>query len=228
MIRNRYVLISSALIALFGCSIDERDVVLGAGLPGQVGAAVPDAGGGSARLEVFPTTIDFGRVATGFQARGRITLSNAGDAPLAVPVVTWATPDADFGLLQNQCLAPLKPGERCELRVSLLPSRASALSAALRIDAHEGGSLDVSMAGEGLAAGNLILAPTPGYSKIWGAYCSAPAGRACLPSPTRARPPAARWRCTSAAQSSCSRHPAACPGSVSPARPLWSRGKPAR
>jgi hypothetical protein len=149
------------MILVAGCSVDDRRVLASA-VPGSIGfGGGPDAGVG-AQLEVSPSALNFGRVALGFLARERVTLHNAGNAPLAVPSLSWASPDVDFGLLQNPCLEELQPDESCELRLSLQPSREGALSAALHVVSAAGGSVDVPMTGEGLPAGNLILAPAPG------------------------------------------------------------------
>lgn len=147
---------------LASCALDDRILSIGPRPFGAVGAGAADAGSGTARLELAPGAVDFGRVSMGFQARERLQLRNAGNAAMGVPAVSWSTQDADFELLQNQCLSVLAPGQSCELRVSMLPSRAMPLGAALRIDAQEGGSFEVPLRGEGLVAGNLILAPAPG------------------------------------------------------------------
>jgi len=153
------VYIVSAVIALAGCALDER--VLSTG-PSDFGVGSADAGGGTARLELAPGALDFGRVTMGFLARERILLRNTGSARMGVPAVGWSAQDADFGLLQNACLSALEPGDTCELRVSLLPSRAESLNAVLRVQVPEGGSSEVPLHGEGLVAGNLIFSPAPG------------------------------------------------------------------
>lgn len=156
---KKYVCIGSAMACVAGCSLDERRLVTSTALDG-IGVGGPDAGVG-AQLELSPTALNFGRVTMGFQARQRVTLHNAGGAPLEVPNFSWAVADPAFGLLQNPCLAELQPGESCELRVSLLPSREGGIDATLHVAAGASG-IDVPMTGEGLVAGDLILAPAPG------------------------------------------------------------------
>jgi hypothetical protein len=155
------ILVASSMALVAGCALDDDRRLVTSAIPSEIGFAGPDAGA-RAQLELSPSALDFGRVTMGFLARERITLHNAGGAPLEVPSFSWAVQDPDFGLLQNPCLSELQPDERCELRLSLLPSRAGTLSAALHVVTAAGDSADVQMRGEGLAAGNLILAPAPG------------------------------------------------------------------
>jgi hypothetical protein len=162
MLWKHYALIASAMVLVGGCSLDERRLVTAVAPngPNGIGFAGPDAGA-RAQLELDPTALNFGRVTMGFQARERLTLRNSGSAPLDVPSFGWSVADPDFGLLQNPCLIELLPDESCELRVSLLPSRTGALGASLGVTSSAS-DIDVQMTGEGLAAGDLILAPAPG------------------------------------------------------------------
>jgi hypothetical protein len=162
-------LVGILLLCGFGaagsCSFDDREVQLAFPLLGDAGV-VPGLGPSAAmvpQLEVTPATIDLGWVTTGFSARASIRIANSGGAPLDVPTVALAAgSDADFAIIQNQCLAALAPGERCEIRVQVVPSRAAELRAVVHVEGSGGLAADVVLNAEGLAAGDLILAPSPG------------------------------------------------------------------
>src|SRR5688572_22853773 len=144
--------------AVVGCDIDKRGVALdsvgsdaGAEVPG--GAAVVGVG---PRLEVTPPSVNLGWVTTGFAARARLTLRNTGDAPLAAPRIDWATgSDPDFVVIQNLCEAEIAPGQSCEVRLQVVPSRAGALAGTLEVRSSAS-SADVGVAALGMQAGDLI------------------------------------------------------------------------
>jgi hypothetical protein len=151
------------------CSFDEREVQL-TGLGG-------DAGGGASTeilaltplLEVRPSSVDLGAVTTGFASRARLTITNGGTGALAPPLFAWADGNpADYEIIQNQCLSEVPPGASCDVRVQLVPSRVGVVAAALDISNATGSPVRVPFSGEGLVAGDLILAPAVGSFEDFG------------------------------------------------------------
>ena len=96
-------------------------------------------------------------------------MSNEGNAPLAIPEVTWADPsDADFAIIHNQCLKPVAPNERCELRVQFVPSKAGPSSATLRVAGVAIDAANVPFSGIGLVASELLAVPAAGSFEDFG------------------------------------------------------------
>ncbi len=155
------------------CATDERDVQLAVpnGDPNQ------QPGGpqtetemlqAAPMLEVHPPAVDLGAVTTGFAARARLRVVNAGTGVLPMPVVEWALGSgADYQIIQNQCVSEVPPGGSCDVRVQFVPSQAGLAEAGLRVSAAES-SVTVPFNGEGFAAGNLILTPAVGSFEDFG------------------------------------------------------------
>lgn len=150
------------------CAFDEREVTLAVSGLG-IGGTSSGANGGAAgtaeaplapRLALSTEAIDLGWVTTNFSARARIRVDNLGTAPLPAPAVGFAEGShADFSLIQNECEREVAPGESCELRVQLVPSGSGERAATLEVRSDVGGEARVAVSGQGLAAGDLILAP---------------------------------------------------------------------
>lgn len=160
---------------LLGCGLDSRNpglATLGGGV--EDGGAVPGfgdggLGGGAPRLRLSAASVDLGPVALGFPARARLSVSNEGDAPMGAPDVSWADPsDADFAVVQNQCLKEVAPDEQCELRVQFVPSKAGPSSAALRVAGARAQAAIVPFSGLGLVASGLVVVPAAGSYEDFG------------------------------------------------------------
>jgi hypothetical protein len=157
-----------AVLFLLGCSIDNRQPST------RLGALLPEAGSPpgekpSLELTVVPSYVDLGAVTQGCAARARLRLSNTGSAALAAPVVSWGpTGDSDFRLVQDQCTGALAPGEQCDLRVQVVPSRAGALAGNLEISSEGASSFSVSVAANGLQAGPIVIQPAPASYQDFG------------------------------------------------------------
>ncbi|MEO8178016.1 MAG: choice-of-anchor D domain-containing protein [Deltaproteobacteria bacterium] len=120
-------------------------------------------------LEVQPPAVDLGAVTTGFASRARVKIINSGAASLPTPQVAWSAGNAaDYEIIQNQCQSDVPPGGSCDLRVQLVPSRVGVVEAALEVSSPDGGTAIVPFSAEGLAAGNLILAPAVGSFEDYG------------------------------------------------------------
>jgi hypothetical protein len=152
------------------CALDEREVTLAISGLGVGGTANGTAEGLLApRLALSTDAIDLGWVTTSFSARARIRVENLGTAPLPAPVVGFAAGShADFSLIQNGCDREVAPGESCELRVQLVPSDSGERAATLEVRSDVGGEARVALSGQGLAAGDLILAPIAGSFEDFG------------------------------------------------------------
>lgn len=162
-----------ALASLLGCSIDDRDPTSrGAGSLSVAGAA-GQGGDGSlgpgGTLTVSPANLDLGAVTQGFAARAKLRVTNIGSAPLPAPVVAWAAGgDPDLTLIQDQCIGELAPGEQCDLRVQVVPSRVGILSSTLEISGGSTGNLSVPVQASGLQPGPLVLQPVAGSFQDFG------------------------------------------------------------
>jgi ASPM-SPD-2-Hydin domain-containing protein len=159
----------AAALSLPGCSIDDRTLRLGdSGVVSDVRRLreTPDGGSGLAdgpQLVVAQTALDFGAAVTGFAALGRVVVANGGNAPVGAPLFTLAEgSDPDFSIAQDQCGRELAGGQRCDVRLQLVPSKPGALHAALQIESDPGGMASVELRGEGLSPGDIVLAPAPG------------------------------------------------------------------
>jgi len=167
----------SCCVLCLACALDERNFATLGGIDGGAGAGgfVPDPratdpGSPSApRLALDATPVQLGPVAIGFPSRARLAVSNVGDAALPPPDVSWSeTSDADFSVVQNQCLAAVAPGQSCELRVQLVPTKAGPIAATLRVAGAASGSVDVPFAGLGLVASDVSIAPASGSFEDFG------------------------------------------------------------
>ena len=152
-----------------GCGLDDRLLTLARSRFG--GDAGLDAGSIRAlapRLEVVPASIDLGWVTTGFPARARLTIRNAGDAPLPVPSIGWAAGSAaELTVIQNRCDRDVAPGQTCEVRLQVVPAQPGPLAGTLEVQG-EAGSFDIPVAALGTPAGDLILAPVTGSFEDYG------------------------------------------------------------
>lgn len=177
--RRRFVAwIGLACGIAVGCARDERAVQLVVD-SGSEGAGVNAPGSGETtdigmlqaapELEVTPSAVELGAVTVGFASRARLRISNSGDTALAAPTVAWsADSSADYAIIQNQCLSEVPPGESCELRVQVVPSRTGVTGARLEISAANADSLSVPFSVEGMEPGDLILAPAVGTAEDFG------------------------------------------------------------
>jgi hypothetical protein len=164
------MMVASGLLA-GSCAFDEREVSLAIPGLGVAGGSAGGAGGLAAtpRLAVGTTAIDLGWVTTNFSARARIRVDNLGTAPLPAPAVGFAEGShADFSLIQNGCELEVAPGKSCELRVQLVPRDSGERAATLEVRSDVGGEARVALSGQGLAAGDLILAPVAGSFEDFG------------------------------------------------------------
>jgi len=174
MHRNSWVAASGlalAAVVAASCSLDSRQLTA---LGSASGLSTPDAAGGvlgseeAALLTVEPVSLDFGPAVIGAPSRARLAVVNAGNAPLAVPLVSMLVgSDPDFLILHNQCENAVGPAERCDVRVQLLTSDPGPSSAAIVVEA-DGQTVQVPVSGFGLVAGPLTLAPAAGSSGDFG------------------------------------------------------------
>jgi HYDIN/CFA65/VesB family protein len=167
--------VALALAQALSCSLDTRSVTL-PNLPGEdMGDASPASIGlggnepaAAPMLAVDPASIDFGTAVVGSASRARLTLGNTGDGPLAAPDVSMlAGADPDFAILLSECEDGIDPGERCDVRLQVLPSKPGPSSARVNV-ASTGQALQVPVTAVGLESGPLTLAPAAGSSKDFG------------------------------------------------------------
>jgi len=157
------------VLLLAGCSIDDR--VLSASGTGSLSPGGSGGGGGApaGALTVAPTSVDLGGVTQGFAARARLRVSNPGGASVDAPVVAWASgSDPDLMLIQNLCSGELLPGEACDLRVQVVPSRVGPIEGALQIAGVGASSASLPFRANGLAPGPLVLQPAAGSFEDFG------------------------------------------------------------
>jgi HYDIN/CFA65/VesB family protein len=177
VIVNRGVLSCGGLVCLavasfLGCGIDDRNpTTQGEGSLSPGGAAGQGAGGSGseAALTVTPSYVELGPVTRGFAARARLRVSNSGSTPVPAPLVFWAPGgDADLTLIQDQCTGDLAPGEQCDLRVQVVPSRVGQLKGTLDISGASAGNLSVPVTASGLEPGPLVIQPAAGSFQDFG------------------------------------------------------------
>ena len=154
------------------CGLDHREFsVL---RPRDAGSG--DGGAGEPvgpRLEVSPSDVDLGRVTTGFPARARVLVRNAGDSPLARPAISWAEGSApEIAIIQDRCERDVAPGQSCEVRIQVVPVQAGELQGQLHVESAPGAFgpniADVGVVALGLTAGDLVLAPLTGSFEDYG------------------------------------------------------------
>jgi hypothetical protein len=162
---------SLALVLLLGCSIDNRKLSRGGGsLSIEAGAAGTAGASGSVELRVVPSNVELGAVTQGFAARARLRVSNSGSTALGAPVVAWASgSDPDLTLIQNQCTAGLAPGQECDLRVQVVPSRVGELQGSLQVASAGASTVSLAVAAKGLEPGPLVIQPVAGSFQDFGA-----------------------------------------------------------
>jgi hypothetical protein len=133
--------------------------------------ALPLTGRGvvAGQLEVAPE-INFGRVLTGASAQRPLTLTNAGDQPLAPPALELTGDPAQraaFTFDASACATPVEPGESCEVTLSFAPTVAEPHAADLKLSSGSS-TAAVLLLGEALVPGSLTLAAAPGSSAEFG------------------------------------------------------------
>ncbi len=116
------------------------------------------------RLALDPERFGFEPLPIGGRSAGRsLRLESIGDAPVTVSEVVLAGPAAgDFRLESDRCSArELAPGSDCSLRVAFAPAAEGERRAELRVlsDAVTGAAT-IALAGDGLAAPEVALAPS--------------------------------------------------------------------
>lgn len=154
------------------CALDERSFAKLGGLAGAAGAgglASFDTEPSEPELEVDSTPVDLGPIAIGFPSRARLSISNVGDAALPPPHVSLSeTSDPDFGIVQNRCQAEVLPGQSCDVRVQLVPSKAGPIAATLHVAGAASGAVDVPFSGVGLLASEVSITPAAGSFEDFG------------------------------------------------------------
>ncbi len=112
--------------------------------------------GQTAELELEPARVDFGRVRIDGPATERVprllTVSNSGDAPVAIEEAAVAGPDAAaFEILRGGGAGTLEPGERRAISVAFTPEAAGTATATLRVETADGDAVAADLRGTGLA-----------------------------------------------------------------------------
>ncbi|NHN61607.1 MULTISPECIES: choice-of-anchor D domain-containing protein [Halorussus] len=107
-------------------------------------------------LELTPEAVEFGRVRVGGPSTDRIprllTVTNAGDAPVAIEETTVAGPDAAaFETLRGGGPGTLEPGESRVIAVAFAPASAGTATATLRVETDDGDAVAADLRGTGLA-----------------------------------------------------------------------------
>lgn len=142
----------------------------------EMGVSVPLVGSGLApgELVLAPdanSSPDFGGVLLGQQSEGTFVVINGGDVPSGVLSILLVNPE--FQLLEpgdGDCVPEqtnLAGGESCNLRVAFAPTVRGELAAAtLTVASEEAGAASVGLAGSGLAAAELEVAPGVEFGSV--------------------------------------------------------------
>jgi len=125
-------------------------------------AELPIAGRGvaPALLQVDPTAVAFGDVIVGATQARTLTVSNGGDAALALG--TMSISGTGFSITANACNgAILAAAQSCAIDVQFAPASATAHSGTLQIArADAGAAVDVALTGQGITPALLTVDPT--------------------------------------------------------------------
>jgi hypothetical protein len=117
--------------------------------------------GVAAMLEVFPTTVDFGRVAVGARAEQRVTVRNNGTEPVDFNGASVVSGQGTF-TSEPAPAVRVAAGASVEVAVAFQPPAASAFRGTLRLlvtsPRAPGGAVSLRLRGEG---GNTCLAISP-------------------------------------------------------------------
>jgi hypothetical protein len=154
-------LVSTAMASAFGCSFDNREVTT-TGV-GPLSPESDSSGQGAGELTIVPSFVDLGAVTQGSAARARLRMSNVGTASETAPMIAWGSgSDPDLTIIQNQCSGELGPGEQCDLRVQIVPSRVGASQGTLELSTSSGNPTIVPIVASGLQPGPLVIQPAAG------------------------------------------------------------------
>jgi hypothetical protein len=128
----------------------------------QANAQLPIAGRGlaPALLQVDPTAIAFGDVIVGATSPRTLTVSNGGDAALALGTMNIS--GAGFSIIANTCDgANLAAAQSCAIDVQFAPVSATAHSGTLQVvRADAGAAVNVALTGQGITPALLTVDPT--------------------------------------------------------------------
>ncbi|HZM28103.1 MAG TPA: choice-of-anchor D domain-containing protein, partial [Gemmatimonadales bacterium] len=128
---------------------------------GNAATALTGMGLSPATLSVMPAAQNYGDVAVGNNSTATITVSNSGGVASGTPSVAITGADmALFTIASNTCVGALPPAGSCTASVRFAPTSAGNKAAMLTASATPGGMAVASLNGNGLAPGNLAIAPT--------------------------------------------------------------------
>ncbi len=131
-----------------------------AGSPGGVvSAGLTGVGVSAAALASTPTERQFGSVVTGTMSSSfAFTVTNTGGQVSGAPTVMLT--GAQFAIAGNTCTAMLAPAASCTIWVRFAPTATGAAAGALDVSATPGGTVMGELAGDGIAAGGLVILPS--------------------------------------------------------------------
>ena len=115
-----------------------------------------------------PTTVSFGNVVTGASASAQtLTLSNMGNAALAITGITLGGTNASDFAETNTCGETLAAGATCTISVTFTPSSIASFAATVSVADNAAGSPQTaSLTGAGIAAPDFTVAVTPATETV--------------------------------------------------------------
>jgi hypothetical protein len=144
-----------------GARTDSQGGTTAEGNPGNVTNRLGDDDPSSlapGELGVSSEAIAFGPVVVGFAAPARLTLDNPGATPLSAPELSILGDGAEqFFVTANGCADGIPAADTCTVGLAFQPTAAGAASASLEASLPTGEGLSVSLRGEGLEPGELIV-----------------------------------------------------------------------
>ncbi len=114
-----------------------------------------------AMIVISPMANDFGMVVQG-ATKGPVsfTVTNTGGSSSGGMTPSLVGPNAEeFGIVKNNCLAPLGEGESCTVTASFSPATPGAKVAGLQVASVFGGTATGGLVGAGVSASALTLTP---------------------------------------------------------------------
>jgi hypothetical protein len=141
---------------------------------GGVSLALRGDGRAPAALALAPEAYDFGGVVLGGAGQASVTVTNAGDLPLALSGSSLAaSSDAGFSVLSSSCgagtvLGGSEGSASCRVDLEFRPDRVDVAMGALSVTAEGGLEATLTLRGEGLLPGSLIVEPAADESADFG------------------------------------------------------------
>jgi hypothetical protein len=154
--------------------LNEATLTASSGNMGSVSLGLRGEGLASAVLALEPAAQDFGGIVLGSAARATVSVENTGDVPLTLSAALLAPEsDAAFSIVASNCgpgtvLGGLEAAPSCTVELEFRPTESAVVMGGLDISANGLPTQSVTLRGEGLLPGSLLVEPDTGGSANFG------------------------------------------------------------